>query len=121
MQASWTLVAALVLPGALLAIANVAALLWRDVPSTDAQVTGSVLLAIGWSLFLLFGLDLFGLGRLISGLGVIGPVALLLLIAAADLLLLIGLLDILPSWDVVGDAIERGVRDLARSLPFSGE
>lgn len=117
-QASWALVAALVLPGALLAIGNVAALLWRDVSSTDAQVNGSVLLAIGWGLFLLFGLDVFRLGRLMGNLGVIGPLALLLILAAADVLLLIGLLDVLPSWEAVGEAIERGLRDLVNALPF---
>ncbi len=120
-QASWAFVAALVLPGAILAIGNVAALLWRDVASTDAQVTGSILLTIGWALFLLFGLDLFRLGRLMTNLGIIGPIALLLILVAADVLLLIGLLDVLPAWEEVGEAIERGARDLAGSLPFVEE
>lgn len=118
-QASWAFVAALVLPGAVLAIGNVVALLWLDVPSTDAQITGSILLTIGWVLFLVFGLDFFRLGGLMTNLGVIGPITLLLILGAADILLLIGLLDILPAWSDVGDAIERGARDLAGSLPFT--
>ena len=120
-QASWAFVAALVLPGAILAIGNVVALLWRDVSSTDAQVIGSVLLTIGWALFLLFGLDIFRLGRLMTNLGIIGPIALLLILVAADVLLLIGLLDVLPAWEEIGEAIERGARDLASSLPFAEE
>lgn len=120
-QASWAWVAMLIIPGGLLAIANVAALIWREVPHTDAQVIGSVLLGIGWILFLLFSLNIFRLGRLFGNLGVVGPLALMLILIVGDILLIIGLTDVLPAWHIVRDAMDNGLRDIADRLPLVGK
>jgi hypothetical protein len=114
-QLSWGLVALLVIPAALLLIGNVAVLIWRDPPRPDQLVPGSILAGAGWALFLLFSLNFLRLGRLFSNLGLIGPLALVLLLLAGDVLLLTSFLDILPSWDVTQDAIESGLKDF---LPF---
>jgi len=114
-RTTWAMVAILVIPGALAAIGSVAALIWLDIEAPNGLELGGTLLAIGWVLFLLFGLNVFGLGGLIRNLGVIGPLALLALLLASDILLIVTLLDILPEWSVVWSAIENGVRDL---LPF---
>lgn len=114
-QMSWGLVALLVIPGALLAIGNVAVHLWIDMPQPDQQALGGVLIGAGWILFLLFGLDVFGLGRLFGNLGLLGPAALLILLLVGDGLLLGAFLDILPDLDTVRNAIENGLRDI---LPF---
>lgn len=120
-QASWAWVAMLIIPGGLLAIANVAALIWRDVKHTDAQLVGSVLLGIGWILFLLFSLDVLRLGRLMGNLGIVGPLALMLILIVGDILLLIGLTDILPAWHVVREAMDNGMKDVVHRLPIVGK
>jgi hypothetical protein len=114
-QVSWGLVALLVIPAALLLIGNVAILIWRNPERPDQLVPGSVLVGIGWALFLIFSLNMLRLGRLFSNLGLIGPFALVLLLILGDVLLLSAFLDILPDWDVVMDSAERGLKDF---LPF---
>jgi len=114
-QLSWGLVALLVIPGSLLLIGNVAVLIWRDPEQPDQLVLGSVLVGVGWALFLLFSLNMLRLGRLFSNLGLIGPLALVALLLIGDILLLTAFLDILPEWDVVTESIENGLRDI---LPF---
>jgi len=114
-QLSWGLVALLVIPGSLLLIGNVAVLIWRDPEQPDQLVLGSVLVGVGWALFLLFSLNMLRLGRLFSNLGLIGPLALVVLLLIGDILLLTAFLDILPEWDVVTESIENGLRDI---LPF---
>lgn len=120
-QASWAWVALLIIPGGLLAIANVAALIWRDEKRSDAQLVGCVLLGIGWILFLLFSLDVFRLGRLMGNLGIVGPLALMLILIVGDILLVIGLKDILPAWHVVRDAMSNGMKDVIDRLPIVGK
>jgi hypothetical protein len=112
---TWAIAAALVIPGALAALGSVAALIWLDVDAPDGLRLGGALLAIGWVLYLAFGLNLLGLGGLIRNLGVLGPLAILAVLLVSDVLLIVTLLDILPAWDVVRDALENGLRDL---LPF---
>lgn len=114
-QKSWALVALLVIPGALSAIGIVAVHLWRAPVSPDQQALGGVLVGVGWILFLLFGLNVFRLGTLMGNLGIIGPIAIVLLLIVGDILLLTAFLDILPALDVVRDATENGLRDV---LPF---
>ena len=114
-QMSWGFVALLVIPGALLLIGNVAVLIWRDPVRPDQLVLGSVLTGIGWALFLIFSLNVLKLGKLFGNLGLIGPLALVVILLIGDVLLLTAFLDILPEWDVVKESIENGLRDV---LPF---
>ena len=112
---AWAAAAALVIPGALAAIGSVATMIWLDLDAPSGLEVGGMLLAVGWALFLLAGLDILGLGRLLRNLGIIGPLAIFALLLVSDVLLILTLLDILPEWAVVWDAIRDGVRDL---LPF---
>jgi len=114
-QMSWGLVAMLVIPGSLLLIGNIAVLIWRDPEQPDQLVLGSVLVGVGWVLFLVFSLNALRLGRLFNNLGLIGPLALVALLLVGDILLLTAFLDILPAWDEVTTSIENGLRDI---LPF---
>ena len=114
-QISWGLVAMLVIPAALLLIGNVAILIWRNPDRPDQLVPGSVLVAIGWVLFLIFSLNVLRLGKLFGNLGLIGPFALVILLALGDVLLLSAFLDIVPDWQVVRESAERGLKDF---LPF---
>jgi len=111
-QRSWALVALFVIPGALLAIGIVAVHLWQAPVSPDQQALGGVLVAVGWVLFLLFSLNILRLGTLMGNLGIIGPIAIMILLIVGDLLLLTSFLDILPALDVVRDAVENGLRDI---------
>ena len=114
-QASWAFIALFVLAGALLIIGIVAILIWRDPPRPDELALGGTLLGIGWVLFLLFSLNVFRLGRLMESLGIIGPIAILILLIVGDILLYVSLREIMPSWKELRDGIEQGLRDL---LPF---
>lgn len=114
-QRSWALVALLVIPGALLAIGIVAVHLWREPVSPDQQALGGALVGVGWLLFLLFGLNVLRLGTLMGSLGIIGPIAIMVLLIVGDVLLLSTFLDILPALDVVRESAENGLRDI---LPF---
>jgi hypothetical protein len=104
-HAVWGYVALLLLPGMLLAILNIGTLLWRDVPYTDAQLLGGFFLGLGWLLFVAVSVDLLRLGRYMADLGLVGPAALIVLLLVGDGLLLIGLLDVVPSLDAVRDAL----------------
>jgi tryptophan-rich sensory protein len=114
-QTSWAFVAVLVVPGALLAIANVAVLIWKDPPRPEGLALGGTLLAIGWVLFLLFSLDVLNLGKLMGNLGIIGPLTLMVLLVVADILLYVAFRDIVPAWENVREAAEGQIRDW---LPF---
>lgn len=104
-QAVWAYVALLVLPGLLLGILNVATLLWQDVPRTDAHLLGSLFVGLGWLVFVLASMDRLRVRRYMGNLGLVGPIALIVVLLVGDALLLIGLLDILPSFDTVRDAL----------------
>jgi tryptophan-rich sensory protein len=114
-QTSWAFVALLVIPGALLAIGNVAVMIWQDSPQPEGQALGGTLLGIGWLLFLLFSLDVFNLGKLMGNLGIIGPIALMVLLVVADIFLYIAFREIVPDWETVRDAAEGQFRDW---MPF---
>jgi hypothetical protein len=88
-------------------------ILWRDVDSTSSQRLGGILLAAAWVVFLLASLNWLGMGRVIRETGMIGPLALCALLLAADLLLLIAFIDIVPEFNDIWDAI----KDL---IPFVG-
>jgi len=110
----WGVVGLLVLAGGLLALMTLGVILWRDLGSTSNQRLAGVLLAAGWLVFMLASLNWLGFGRLLRETGMIGPLALCALLLAADLLLLVAFLDIVPEFDDVWNAI----KDL---LPFIGD
>lgn len=114
-QRSWGLIGLFVVVGALLAIGIVAVHLWLAPQSPDQQVLGGILVGVGWALFLLFSLNALGLGRLMGNLGIIGPIAILVILVVGDILLLTTFIEVVPEWPVVRDAIESGLRD---ALPF---
>ena len=109
----WGVVGLLVLFGALLALSNLLVLLWRDLPEVPGQTAGGALLAAAWIIFMLVSLNWFGVERLIQETGVLGPMALVIVLIAADTMLALALADILPAWSDIMTAIE-GL------LPFGG-
>lgn len=114
-QSSWGFIAIFVLVGALLAIGNVAVLIWRDPSRPSELAIGSVLLGIGWGLFLVFSLNLFRLGKLMENLGLMGPLAILIILVVGDILLFVAFQELLPAWHEVRKGIENGLREI---LPF---
>jgi hypothetical protein len=104
-QGAWGAVALLLLPGILLGILNVAVLLWRSFPHTQAQVIGGFLVGLIWAIFVGASANVFGMGRLLRQGGAAGPLALLVLVIAGDMLLLSALLSILPDVQTIRNAI----------------
>jgi hypothetical protein len=104
-QGIWGLVALLLLPGIVLGILNVAVLLWRGLPHSQAQMLGGFLVGLIWVIFVGASGNVLGMGALLRRGGPAGPLALLILIVAGDLLLLSGLLTILPDIDAIREAI----------------
>ncbi len=114
-QASWGFIAVFVLAGALLAIGCVTILIWRNPPHPEGLALGGLLVGIGWVLFLLFSLNVFRLGKLMETLGLIGPIAVLVLLVVGAVLLFTAFQEMVPSLQTVRDGIENGLRDI---LPF---
>ena len=104
-QGAWGAVALLLLPGIVLGILNVAVLLWRNLPHEQTQLLGGFLVGLIWVIFVGASVNFLGMGRLLRQGGPAGPLALLVLVVAGDLLLLAGLLDVLPDTDVIRSAI----------------
>lgn len=112
---AWAFAAILIIPGALALIGTVIVMIWQDIAAPDGVTLGGWLLAFGWALFLIFGLNLFGLGRLLGTLGMIGPLAIGFVLLIADALLIVTLLDIMPEWDVIWSSLQDLIETL---LPF---
>ena len=104
-QGAWGAVALLLLPGIVLGILNVAVLVWRNLPYTQAQLLGGFLVGLIWVIFVGASANLFGMGRLLRQGGAAGPLALFVLVVAGDLLLLAGLLTVLPDIDIIRNAL----------------
>ncbi len=104
-QGAWGAVALLLLPGIVLGILNVAVLLWRNLPHTQAQLLGGFLMGLIWLIFVGASVNFLGMGRLLRQGGPASPLALLVLVVAGDVLLLAGLLEILPEIEVIRNAI----------------
>ncbi len=102
---AWSLVALMVLPGLLLGILNAIVLLWRDLERTDLQVLGSIFVGLGWALFIVASRDRLPIRRFVGNLGVVGPIALVLVLVIGNALLTIALFDVLPAMDEVRDAL----------------
>lgn len=96
----WSTVAFLLLPGIVLALVNLGLLVWRGLPQNNTQVLGAFFLGIGWLFFALTSIDLAGLGSYMRKVGIAAPLALIVCLLVADLLLLAALLDLLPSVSV---------------------
>ena len=118
---AWATAALLVIPGALAVIGIVSVILWLDILTPDGLRLGGALLAVGWLLFLVFGLNLLGLGRLLGTLGMFGPLAIAIVLLVADALLIVTFLDILPAWDVVQESLKHGIESLFPFISFGGE
>jgi hypothetical protein len=101
----WGIVALLVLPGAVLIVLDLAVIAWKALPRNDTLVLGGILLGAGWAVFLLSSIDRLRLRRLFTAAGPAAPLALALILIAADLLLLIAFIDIRPSVQAVRDAL----------------
>jgi hypothetical protein len=95
-RALWIGVALFVLPGLVLTILNLAILVWQDLPYGNTQLLGTIFVIVGWLLFLATTIDLGGIGRYLEGVGFVAPLALVLVLAIGDLLLLVALIDIFP-------------------------
>lgn len=104
-QGAWGAVALLLLPGIVLGILNVAVLLWRGFPHSQAQVLGGFLVGLIWLIFVGASVNFMGMGRMLRQGGLAGPLALLILLVAGDLLLVAGLLNILPDGQTIRNAI----------------
>lgn len=112
---AWAFAAILLVPGALALIGIIIVMIWQDIAAPDGVNLGGWLLGLGWLLFLVFGLNLFGLGRLLGTLGMLGPLAIGFVLLVADALLIVTLLDVLPAWSEIVDGIENLIETL---LPF---
>ena len=109
-QGAWGAVALLLLPGIVLGILNVAVLLWRGLPHTQSQVLGGLLVGAIWLIFVGASANFLGMGRLLRQGGPAGPLALLILVIAGDVLLLAGLLTVVPDIELIRNAV-RGLGD----------
>lgn len=118
---AWAFAAILIIPGALAVMGIAAVIIWLDIRAPDGLNLGGSLLAIGWVLFLVFGLNIFGLGRLLGTLGMFGPLAIAIVLLVADGLLIVTLMDVLPAWDVIQESLKHGIEDLLPFIDFDNE
>lgn len=101
----WSYVALLLLPGMLLGVLNLAVLLWRELDASETQLLGGFFVALAWLIFVAVSVDVFRFGRFMGQVGPVGPAAMMAVLVVGDLLLLIALLDAVPSLDAVRDAL----------------
>jgi len=101
----WSYVALLLLPGMLLGVLNLAILLWLQIPHTNAQLLGGVFVGVAWLIFVGVSVNAGGLGRYMGQVGPVGPAALLGVLLVGDALLLLSLLEILPSFEEIRQAL----------------
>lgn len=120
-KGAWALAAILIIPGGLALIGIISVLIWRETDYPDGFMLGGWLLALGWLLFMLFGLNVAGLGRILGTLGMLGPLAIAFILIAANLILIVTFLDILPSWDITSAAIKNGIESLLPFIEFDSD
>lgn len=106
---AWGWLALLLLPGLLLAVLNLAILVWRGLAHGQLHVLGGLFVGLVWLIFVLVGNDVFGLRRFAGQVGPAAPAALMGLLLVGDVLLLISLLDILPAADAIRRALPQGL------------
>jgi len=105
---AWSWVALLLLPGLLLAVLNLAILVWQGLPHMRLHLLGGLFVGLPWLLFVLVSTDAFGLRRYAGQVGPAGPAALMGMLVVGDVLLLIALLDVLPNVDALRDLLPFG-------------
>ena len=66
---------------------------------------GSILLGVGWVIFLLTSIESLGIRRYLSSIGPSAPLAVMVVLIAAIVLLVLRLLDIVPPWEEFKDAL----------------
>lgn len=120
-KGAWAFAAILIIPGGVALVGIVSVLIWRDIDYPDGFMLGGWLLALGWLLFILFGLNIAGLGRILGTLGMLGPLAIAFILIAANFILIITLNDILPSWDTTSDALKNGIESLLPFIEFDSD
>lgn len=120
-KGAWALAAILIIPGGVAVVGIISVLIWREIDYPDGFMLGGWLLALGWLLFILFGLNIGGMGRILGTLGMLGPLAIAFILIAANFILIITLRDILPSWNVTSDAIKNGLESLLPFIEFDSD
>ena len=101
----WAVVAALVLPGAVLLMGILGVMAWKQVDRPETLVIGGIMLGIGWALFMFASIDRLRLRGTMVAAGVAAPLALAAVLLIADFLLLVAFTDIRPSVQSVHDAV----------------
>lgn len=104
-QHIWALDALLVLLGGVLLLLNLAMLTWKNLPRSDTHVIGSLLLGICWVLFLLISFDRLGVRNYLTAMGPVAPLAVMVILLVANVMLTIALVDIHPSMDDIREAL----------------
>lgn len=104
-QSIWGIVAVAIIAGGLLLVTNLGILLWQETTHGDSLVLGGILLAISWIIFLLTSIDSLGIRRYLSSIGPAAPLAILIVLITAIVLLVASLLDIAPPWKEFQDAL----------------
>jgi len=104
-QHIWALDALLVLLGGVLLLLNLAILAWKDLPRSETHLIGSLLLGVCWVLFLLISFDRLGLRSYLTAMGPVAPLAVMVILIVANVMLAIALVDIRPSMDDVREAL----------------
>jgi len=92
----WMVVGGLVFPGIVLLLLNLALLVWRDTSASPVLILGAILIAIGWSVYLILVSQIGGLEEYFQNLGTTFPLAVSAIVLLADLLLLIAFLSAMP-------------------------
>ncbi len=97
----WFAVMALLLPGLVLLLANVAILLWAKYPRRSVQVLAAFLLMLPWLVFTIGSFDGLGIGPYMRRVGIALPIALCVSLVLADLLLFFTFLDLVESTSLI--------------------
>lgn len=111
----WGVVALAIIAGGLLLLANLGVLAWQDMEHTEGQIVASLLLAVSWIVFLLVGVERFGIRSYIASIGIAAPLAILAMLLVANIIFGVTLIDIWPSWDAFRDDLP-----LLAAIPFPG-
>ncbi|HEV2529317.1 MAG TPA: hypothetical protein VGT61_12805 [Thermomicrobiales bacterium] len=104
-QRGWAVVALLLLVALLLVLVTLAIVAWRDLDLDRTQWLGGILVALAWILFLAATTTRLAVGRYLRGLGMIAPATIAVVLVVGGILILVRLLDILPTVDEVRDAL----------------
>lgn len=104
-QRGWAVVGVVLLIALVIGILNLAVMAWKDLSPTSVQTLGAVLVGLAWAIFLAATTERWAIGRYIRRLGVAAPSALTIMLLAGGLLLLVGFVDIMPTFDEVKDAL----------------